>query len=153
MVKSPSLPRKESKPTQRIVSGILLIIFPFLLAVFPGLYITGAEPSWRALDQKPTLVFIRQRLPRETAAYRFYPQKREEKSPFLSPTIKGRKTGFEKFALGEKKFESKTSSFPISKNHFICENFSFGFTPHTEPSCQVAHFNFWVEPRAPPSIL
>ena len=153
MVKSPSLPRKESKPTQRIVSGILLIIFPFLLAVFPGLYITGAEPSWRALDQKPTLVFIRQRLPRETGAYRFYPQKREEKSPFLSPTIKGRKTGFERFALGEKKFQSENSSFPISKSHSIGEEFWLGFPTHAELFYQVAHFNFWVEPRAPPSIL
>jgi len=153
MVKALSLSGKGSKAIQRIVSSVLLFIFPSLLAILPGLYVTGGQPSWGVLDQKPTLLFIRQRLPRETAAYRFYPQKREEKSPFLSPTIKGRKTGFEKFALGEQEFESKTSSFPISKNHFICENFSLGFTPHTEPSCQVAHFNFWVEPRAPPSIL
>ena len=153
MVKAPSLPRKESKATQRIVSGILLIIFPFLLAIFPGSYIIGAEPSWRALDQKPTLVFIRQRVSRETAAYRFYPQKREEKSRFLLPTIKGRKTGFERFVLDEKKFESKTSSFPISKSHSIGEEFWLGFPTHAELFYQVAHINFWVEPRAPPFIL
>ena len=153
MAKALSLSGKRSKAIQRIVSSALLFIFPFLLTIFPGLYITGAEPSWGALDQKPTLLFIRQRLSRETAAYWFYPQKREEKSRFLPPTIKGRKTGFERFVLDEKKFESKTSSFPISKNHFICEYFALGFTPHTELSYQVAHINFWVEPRAPPSIL
>lgn len=153
MVKSPSLLRKESKVTQRMVSGILLIIFSFLLAIFPGLYVTGAKPFWGTLDQKRTLLLIRQRVSRETTAYRFNLKKREEKSPFVSSTIKGKKTGLQKFLLGEKKFESKTSSFHISKNHFICGNFSFGFTPHTERSYQAAHVNFWVEPRAPPSIL
>lgn len=153
MVKYPSLPRKESKPTQRIVSGILLIIFPFLLAVFPGLYITGAEPSWRALDQKPTLVFIRQRVSKEDGAYRFNLKKGEEKSPFLSVTTKGKKTGFKKFVLGEKKFQSENSSFPISKSHSIGEEFWLGFPTHAELFYQVAYINFWVEPRAPPFIL
>jgi len=153
MVKSPSLPRKESKVTQRIVSGILLIIFPLLLAVFPGLYITGTEPSWRALDQKPTLVFIRQRVSKEDGAYRFNLKKGEEKSPFLSVTIKGKKTGFRKFVLGEKKCQSENSSFPISKSHSIGEEFWLGFPTHAELFYQVAHINFWVEPRAPPFIL
>jgi len=153
MVRSPSLSANGSKATQRIASGVLSFIFAFVVSIFPGLCINGAQSSWGTLDEKPTLEFVRQGVSKENAAYRFNPEKREEEPPFLSFIIEGKKKEFRKFALGKGKSKSKAFPFLNRESDFVSKNLWFEFTAQTELSHQVTHLNLCSQPRAPPYIL
>ena len=153
MVESMSLSGRADNVPQRIVSGTLLLIFPFFLAIFPGLCIVDAQSPWGIRNQRQTLQFICQSVSNENQGYRFNLGKREEKFPVFSATIRSNKTRLVKFVLGEEKYRNEVSSFAISKTGFIWENFWLGFTTHGEVSYQTTHPELWFEPRAPPYIL
>ncbi len=62
MVKSLSLLEKGSQTTQRILTGVLFLVFSVILGNFSGLYIARAQLLERTLEERLTLQPIRQRV-------------------------------------------------------------------------------------------
>ena len=153
MVKPLSLPGKRSKVIQRTISGASLFVFCFVLGIFPGLDINGAQSCWRTPDGKTPLELVRQRVSKKNAAYRLNPEQRVHKPPFHSFISKGKKKKFKKFGLGKKNSKSKRCCFLTRKSGFVSENLWLEFTAQTGFSHQVTHLNPRSQSRAPPYIL
>jgi len=148
MVKSLPLLEKESQTTQRILAGVLFLVFCVILGNFPGLYIAQAQLRERTTDERLTLQLIRQKVFKENAAYRFNPEKTKGESFFPSAIIKDKKkkNRFRRPVPDKEKFKTQISSL------LICENLCLKFTVNTTISYHVTYLTLPLQGRDPPYI-
>jgi len=146
MVKFLSLLGKGSQITQRILAGVLFLVFSVILSNFSGLYIAQAQLREGTPDERLTLQLIRQKVFKENAAYRFNPEKKKGKSLLPPAIIKTKKDGFKKPVPDKKKFKIQIPSL------LICENLYLEFTVNTGTSYQVTYLALPSQGRDPPYI-
>jgi len=146
MVKSLSLLEKGSRATQRILAGVLFLIFCVILGNFPGLYIAQAQLRERTPDERLTLHLIHQKIFKENIVYRFSPEKIEEESFSLFEIIKYKKNKFRKPVPDKEKSKAQISSFLIYKN--LC----LESTANTTVSYHVTYLTLPLQGRDPPYI-
>jgi len=146
MVKSLSLLEKGSQTTQRILAGVLFLVFFVILGNFAGLYVAQAQLLERTPDERLTLQLIRQKVFKENAAYRFNPEKTKRKSFFPSAIIKDKKNRLRRPVPDKEKFKTQIPSL------LICEKLCLEFTVNTGTSYQITYLTLPSQGRDPPYI-
>ena len=146
MVKSLSLLKKGSQTTQRILAGVLFLVFCIILGNFPGLYAAQAQLQEGTPDEGPILQLIHQKIFKENVVHRFSPEKIEKESFSLFEIIKYKKNKFRKPVLDKEKFKIKISSFLIHKD------FCLKSTANTTVSYHVKYLTLPLQGRDPPYI-
>ncbi len=146
MVEPLSLLGKGSQRTQRIMAGVLLLVFSVVFCNFGGLYIAQAQLRERTPDERLAPQLIRQKIFKENAAYRFNPEKTKGEPFFPLVIIKDKKNKFKRPVPDKEKFKTQIFSLLIPGNLYL------KFAINTGTSHNVAHLTLPLRSRDPPYI-
>ena len=146
MVKFLSLLGKGSQTTQRIMAGVLFLVFSVILSNFSGLYVAQAQLRERTPDERLAVQLIGQEIFEENAAYRFDPEKTKGESLLPPAVVKGKKNTSKKSVPDKEKFKTQISSSLIPRNLYL------KLVVNAGTSYQVAYLTLPLQGRDPPCI-